>query len=175
MNIVCTEWIDKMKTLTWILTLAFLLLTACAAPQTQPTPTRSKVEGPAATDTPQANMPNPASVYCEEQGNHMEIRTAADGSQSGVCLFADGSEEYPLRHGEHVLRGNNICRWWKTAPRAPQTAPAVQTVLHPSYEVLRFDLWEQAFDRPRRLEAIRWTLDDPDSIQALLAVSVCTE
>ncbi len=37
-------------------------------------------------------MPNPASVYCEEQGNKIEIRTAADGSQSGVCIFPDGSE-----------------------------------------------------------------------------------
>jgi hypothetical protein len=37
-------------------------------------------------------MPNPASVYCEEQGNRLEIRTAADGSQTGVCIFPDGSE-----------------------------------------------------------------------------------
>jgi len=41
--------------------------------------------------TSQANMPNPASVYCEKQGNKLEIVTAADGSQSGVCVFPDGS------------------------------------------------------------------------------------
>lgn len=44
------------------------------------------------TETPEAGMPNPASVYCEEQGGTLEIRTNADGSQYGVCLFEDGSE-----------------------------------------------------------------------------------
>jgi putative hemolysin len=28
-------------------------------------------------------MPNPASVYCEQNGNTLEIHTAADGSQNG--------------------------------------------------------------------------------------------
>jgi hypothetical protein len=37
-------------------------------------------------------MPNPASLYCEEQGNRLEIRTDANGNQSGVCIFPDGSE-----------------------------------------------------------------------------------
>ncbi len=45
----------------------------------------------AACTTPPENMPNPASVYCEQNGNTLEIRTAADGSQSGVCVFPDGS------------------------------------------------------------------------------------
>ena len=44
-----------------------------------------------ASDTPQPNMPNPASVYCEQEGNKLEIRTAADGSQNGICVFPDGS------------------------------------------------------------------------------------
>jgi putative hemolysin len=38
-----------------------------------------------------ANLQNPASAYCEDQGYTLEIRTAADGSQSGVCVFPDGS------------------------------------------------------------------------------------
>jgi hypothetical protein len=37
-------------------------------------------------------MPNPASVFCEQQGNKLEIRTATDGSQIGVCIFSDGGE-----------------------------------------------------------------------------------
>jgi putative hemolysin len=41
---------------------------------------------------PTANMPNPASVYCEENGGKVDIRTAADGSQQGFCVFADGTE-----------------------------------------------------------------------------------
>lgn len=37
-------------------------------------------------------LPNPASVYCEEQGYELEIRTNPDGSQYGVCIFPDTSE-----------------------------------------------------------------------------------
>jgi len=87
-------------------------------------------------------------------------------------VFADGETVLPLRHGEHILRSNNICRWWKVAPLAPETIPAVQTVLHPSYEILRFDVYEYTLPEPRELKEIRWRLDDPASIQALLAVSV---
>ena len=46
----------------------------------------------ATATTGETGLPNPASVYCEEQGGRVEIRTAADGSQYGVCIFADGSE-----------------------------------------------------------------------------------
>jgi hypothetical protein len=51
---------------------------------------------------PQVNMPNPASVYCEQNGNKLEIRTAADGSQYGICVFPDGStcEEWACYRGE---------------------------------------------------------------------------
>jgi len=47
-------------------------------------------------------LPNPASVYCEEQGGTSEIVTAADGSQSGVCHFPDGSvcDEWAFFQGE---------------------------------------------------------------------------
>jgi putative hemolysin len=45
---------------------------------------------------------NPASVYCDEQGGKLEIRTDADGGQYGVCIFEDGSEceEWAFFHGE---------------------------------------------------------------------------
>jgi hypothetical protein len=36
-------------------------------------------------------MPNPALVYCTQNGNKLEIRTASDSSQSGVWVFPDGS------------------------------------------------------------------------------------
>ena len=54
------------------------------------------------TDTPQANIPNPASVYCEQNGNKLEILTADDGNQSGVCVFPDGStcDEWAYLRGE---------------------------------------------------------------------------
>jgi putative hemolysin len=79
-----------------VLLMLLILLTSCSAPPAPPT------IPPLSSDTPQANMPNPASVYCEQQGNRLEIRAAADGSQSGVCIFPDGSEcdEWAYFRGE---------------------------------------------------------------------------
>jgi putative hemolysin len=37
-------------------------------------------------------MANPASVYCEQNGGKLEIRTAPDGGQTGYCKFNNGSE-----------------------------------------------------------------------------------
>jgi putative hemolysin len=47
-------------------------------------------------------LPNPAAVFCEEQGGTSEIVTAADGSQSGVCQFTDGSvcDEWAFFRGD---------------------------------------------------------------------------
>ena len=80
----------------FVFTIILMALTACTSVQAQTTP-----EIPA-TDTPQANMPNPASVYCEQNGNKLEIFTALDGSQSGVCIFPDGStcDEWAYYRGE---------------------------------------------------------------------------
>ena len=76
-------------------TIILMALTAC-------TSFRVQTSDSAGTDMPQANMPNPASVYCEQNGNKLEIHTAADGSQSGVCVFPDGStcEEWAYFRGE---------------------------------------------------------------------------
>ncbi|NTW43961.1 MAG: DUF333 domain-containing protein, partial [Anaerolineaceae bacterium] len=67
-----------------IVTIILLVLSACTANQT-------RAPEPTSTDIPQAGMPNPASVNCVENGNKLEILTTADGSQSGVCVFPDGS------------------------------------------------------------------------------------
>jgi putative hemolysin len=71
-------------------------MAACAAPQTPAAP------DPAPTATPPVAMPNPASVYCEQNGNKLEIRTAADGSQYGICVFPDGTtcDEWAYYRGE---------------------------------------------------------------------------
>ena len=55
-----------------------------------------------ATNVPQSGLPNPASEYCKQNGNKLEIRTAADGSQSGECVFPDGSscDEWAYFKGE---------------------------------------------------------------------------
>jgi putative hemolysin len=36
-------------------------------------------------------LPNPASVYCKNQGGKLEIRNFKDG-QKGFCIFEDGPE-----------------------------------------------------------------------------------
>jgi putative hemolysin len=83
-----------------------MILTACSAPQAQ------------------AGMPNPASVYCEQKGNKLEIRTAADGSQSGVCVFPDGStcDEWAYYRGE--------CG--PAAQKSPMPAMAVEATIEAS-------------------------------------------
>ncbi|MEW6380332.1 MAG: DUF333 domain-containing protein [bacterium] len=45
---------------------------------------------------------NPASAYCKENGGISEIRTDADGSQYGVCIFSDKTEceEWAYFRGE---------------------------------------------------------------------------
>jgi putative hemolysin len=52
---------------------------------------------------PKADMPNPASVFCEENGGTLEIRTDEEtGDQVGYCVFEDGSEceEWAFYRGE---------------------------------------------------------------------------
>lgn len=57
---------------------------------------------PVDTAPTDANMPNPASVYCEENGGRLEIRTDDTGGQAGICIFEDGSEcdEWAFFRGE---------------------------------------------------------------------------
>jgi len=38
-----------------------------------------------------AQLANPASVYCAQKGGTNQIVTAANGSQSGNCVFKNGS------------------------------------------------------------------------------------
>jgi putative hemolysin len=53
------------------------------------------------TPEPTMGIPNPASVYCEEQGGSVEVRTDENG-QYAVCTFSDGSEceEWAFYRGE---------------------------------------------------------------------------
>jgi len=80
------------KILTNIIVL--IVLTGCTMDQIQ----KSEIDK---TEMSQ-NMPNPASVYCEDHGNKLEILTAEDGSQSGICIFPDGStcDEWAYFRGE---------------------------------------------------------------------------
>ena len=79
----------KKNAVSLFLLAGMLVLSACAprsAPTTPVEPTQT--QGPT-----QGNMgiANPSAVFCEDHGGKYEIRTAADGSQSGACLLPDGN------------------------------------------------------------------------------------
>jgi len=59
---------------------------------------------------------NPASVYCEQKGGKLEIRTSENGGQSGYCKFENGNEceEWSYMRGECKEDGNIDVSNWKT-------------------------------------------------------------
>ncbi|MCP4328162.1 MAG: DUF333 domain-containing protein [Alphaproteobacteria bacterium] len=77
------------RALTALLTM--LLLAACQDNGTMSPPSQSGTK-----------MANPASVNCVEKGGKLDIETAGDGGQYGVCLFEDNRqcEEWALLRGE---------------------------------------------------------------------------
>jgi putative hemolysin len=105
--------------------------------------------GPQATPAPtQAALPNPASVFCEEQGGRLEIRTDASGGQAGFCVFADGSEceEWAYIRGECQPGGDSDTSPTAVATAAPPegweiyTHPALgYSFLYPSGSTLETD------------------------------------
>jgi putative hemolysin len=88
-------------------------LTACSAPQTQ-----VEIDYPL-TVIPQTGMPNPASVYCVQNVNKLEIQTTADSSQPRVCAFPNGStcDEWAYFRGEYDVTTQN-------SPTLPPTIEA---------------------------------------------------
>jgi hypothetical protein len=50
----------------------------------------------------ETGLANPASVYCQDQGGSLDIRTDNSGGQVGYCVFSDGSEveEWAYYQGE---------------------------------------------------------------------------
>jgi putative hemolysin len=105
------------------LTIVVILLSACSINPTKAVQPTNEAEEQVVSDTPQASMPNPASVYCTQQGYLTEIRTADDGSQAGTCIFPDGSEcdEWAYYRGECAPASQSV----------PTSSPiaAVETVL----------------------------------------------
>jgi len=97
----CNKKEILINTRTLIIALVIFWLTSCTTPPPSGTMPTQPITAPVSTDMLQANMPTP-SAYCVEQGYKSEIRTAANGNQSGVCIFPDGSEcdEWAYVRGE---------------------------------------------------------------------------
>jgi len=77
---------SKLVGLMVVLALSAMVISGCRKTETEST----------------AGLANPASVYCEEQGYTLEMRTDENGGQYGVCIFPDGSEceEWAFYRGE---------------------------------------------------------------------------
>jgi putative hemolysin len=117
-----------------IFIISVILLVSCTASQAEPIPV------PVPTDIPQANLPNPASVYCEAHGYRSEIRTASDGSQAGYCIFPDGNEcdEWMFYRGEcGMVKAVDLTPMPTAIPTALPINPADYqgwwTYIHPVY------------------------------------------
>jgi putative hemolysin len=42
-------------------------------------------------DDDEPGVPNPAAVFCEEQGGHVEIERDDAGNERGICVLPDGT------------------------------------------------------------------------------------
>ena len=77
-----------------ILIFVLLIMVGCKQQIDQTEKIEPQIQG----NTNNEQLANPASVYCEDNGGSLEIRTAADGSQTGFCTLPDGTvcEEWAM-------------------------------------------------------------------------------
>lgn len=109
--------------------------------------------GSAGAATPQTNMPNPASAFCETNGGTVDIRTDASGGQYGVCVFPDASEcdEWAYFRGE--------CQPGSAASAATPTAAATGEVAADGCKIYRNPALGYSFHYPANASLA--TTDDP--------------
>ncbi|MBN1888500.1 MAG: DUF333 domain-containing protein [Thermoflexales bacterium] len=78
--------------------------------------------------SPEANVPNPASVHCEQNGGRLELVPDAAGGTAGICIFPDGSqcEEWAFFRGECEPGGAPAAPGAGVSPTAESPSPASQ-------------------------------------------------
>lgn len=104
-----------MKALFALLAAFALLFAGCAATGAQNRDGKNGTgNGP---EKNQTEIANPASVFCAEKGYALEIRKAADGSESGWCVFPNGRE----------------CEEWAFMRGTCTDADSFEFVQHPGY------------------------------------------
>lgn len=76
--------------------------------------------------TPKAALPNPASVYCEQNGGKVDLRADASGAVAGACMFPDGSEcgEWAYFRGE-CKPGDSLAKPGEPTATVPASTPAL--------------------------------------------------
>ncbi len=104
---------------------------------------------------------NPAAVYCREQGQTYEIRTALTGDQYGVCLFDDGSECDAWAY----FRGSCTPGEMETVPEPAH--PAVNVVAEIGLaDTVAIDVWQRDGASAEFVPLL--TIDDNETIERLL-------
>ncbi len=108
-------------------------------PPTQASATRAPT--PAPTTAPAIGLPNPASVYCQQQGGKTDIRKTAAG-EVGYCVFPDKSEceEWAFFRGE-CKPGKPATPAAATSPTGPCTlvaSKAITAYSRPSLQAAKF-------------------------------------
>ncbi len=137
-----------------ILVLSAMTLNACCPP----------------ADTGGAELANPASVYCEEQGYTLEIRTDKDGGQYGVCILPDGAEcdEWAFYRGECGSQQGGA-----QAVEEPTVAPTAEVWVNPVQQAglgdtVEIEILELNMDASTGYIS-RLTISDPDTIAQIVA------
>lgn len=118
-KIIIKNW-SKVVIVTIVIILVLLTLKFLKTSLVPPTTTE-----PTSENITNTQIANPASTYCNEHGGQSVIRTASDGSQSGVCVFENGNEcdEWLFFRGECTA----------SSP-VPGTEKAVQAFLANKYK-----------------------------------------
>ena len=102
----------------------------------------------AAPSTEQVAIPNPASVYCEQNGGKLDLRTGPDGGVAGICVFPDGSEcdEWAYFRGQ-CKPGDSLPGSTPVQP-ASLTLAALQNSLYHSPDWGDYQLVDGLYHRP---------------------------
>jgi putative hemolysin len=112
--------------------------------------------------TPEANMPNPASVHCEQNGGKLELRQDASGGVVGVCVFHDGSEcdEWAYFRGECKPGDSLVAPEPTASPVATEpTLTATAEFASDGWKIYRDEKLGYSFHYPADANII--TNDDP--------------
>jgi putative hemolysin len=145
---------NQMLLLGCVLILSVMTLNACCLPE----------------DAGGAGRANPASVYCEEQGYTLEIRTDKDGGQYGVCVFPDGTEcdEWAFFRGECGSQQGEA-----QAVEEPTVVPTEEIWINPAQQAglegaVEIEVLELNMDASTGYIS-RVTISDPDTIAQIVA------
>jgi len=109
--------------------------------------------------TPIASTPNPASVFCEENGGELELSQTTSGGVAGICVFPDGTkcDEWAFFRGT-CMAGDSLIT--PVQPSGSEASPAGDSQL-PSHdwETYRDERLGFSFQYPSEASII--SNDDP--------------